>query len=78
MKLTGMALRYSIIIRSLWLYHLTLDEMCTAEKVNMLDVFHVPLRIYVLPVSTLYHDLTWASLTSGFQLGFPMEYSVEC
>lgn len=53
-----MALRHFLSIRSLWLYHLITGEICTAEKVNVLDVFHVPLWICVPPVSPLLCAMT--------------------
>lgn len=73
-SLIGMDSRHSLIIRSFGLYHLTVGEICTAEKVKVLDVSHLSLQICAAP--DLCHDLTLASLTSGLQLGLPVEHSM--
>lgn len=68
--------RHSLTIRSFRLYHLTVGALQRKSNAGCFPLAPADLCWTCLYFS-LCHDLTWASLISGFQLGLPMEHSVR-
>lgn len=76
MWVLGMDSRHSLMIRSSWLYHLTVGEVCTTEKIQVLDVFHLPLQIFVWPVSILLCAMTSPGLPWPLAFGWVCQWNI--